>query len=283
MKKNISLVFLLFCLLPTLSPAYIPPGRFVLEQTAKKIPADPIHFEAEITLTHGVDQFKLKEQWYMNSDNTFHIQVQGLGVLKNFIKSDYIYSGGRRQYSLNSQKLHQAASSEIPEVFLKMNSFDRLTKTFEKMRILPSGVINKKIFSVKNNEYSYEVESYLRLSRAEGVICYLLKINPYSQQEEPALWIEQDRFAIRKIRFPSGAVAEYESYFDYEKNFQLPKKITLTWGAHKAEIKITMLGKKAPIKNPDFLISNLEDSRNLATSSDLPGANIINEFYSRFR
>lgn len=263
--------------------AYIPPSRFIFEQTVKKNPPEAIHFETEVTLTRGVDQFKIKEQWYMNSDNTFHVHAQGLGLLKDQFKTDLIFSGSKKNFSLNGQKSSVTSSNEIPERLIKMNSLDRMGNYFERLNVIPAGALNKKIFSVKNNEYSYEVESFVRLSRALGLTSYLIKLNPYAQQEEPALWIEQDRFAIRKVRFPSGAVAEFDLYADYEKTFHLPRKITITWAANKAEIKITPLGKKAPIKNSEFLLSALEESKGLNQISHIPGADIVTEFYSRFR
>lgn len=266
---------------------YIPPSRFIIEQTVKKNPVESLHFETEVTLSKGVDLFKIKERWYLSSDNNFHVSSQGLGNLKDLLSLDIIYSGGKKHLSIRAQKLTQPASFEMAEKLMKINSVDRFSSFFEKLNILPKGSLRKKIFSSKNNEYSYEVESFVRLSRALGLPSYLLKVNPYSQEEEPALWIEQDRFAVKKIRLPSGATVELDSYVDFEKSFHLPQKITYSWGGSKAVVKIipisSKLANKFPIKNPDLLISSLEESKSLELLNVIPGSDLITEFYSRFR
>ena len=85
-------------------------------------------------------------------------------------------------------------------------------------------------------------EPFVRLARSGGTINYAfgsIATGEAAHTHPRGLWIEQDQFVLRKIRFHSGAELSAERYSNYSRGLDYPRKRTLQWENQTVNIQNT--------------------------------------------
>lgn len=273
-------VLLFLFLISSISYGYIPPVRNILEKVSDNAGNGIYSLEQEVQINTGLDPLFLKETWVVENERTFRLTVTGVKELKDSVHLQFIYIGGQKWQLKDGKKEASKIPDEFIERFFHARNHDNLIAYLQNQKILPSPLGQRK-FTGKDGKY--ESEPYLRLARTDGVINYALGTPTPTDQSNlnPGLWVEQDQFVIRKIRFPSQAEIIAENYAAFTRGLNFPKLRTVQWGSNSVHLRVLSVSTKAAADS--FQTSSLESPRVIKNISNPAVQSLIEEFYSRFR
>lgn len=271
-------------ILPFITWAYIPPTTTILEKTAENAGTGTYVIEQEVRLVRANEQVLFKEIWSVESDKTMRLQVIPEASQRNAFRYQAIYSGGNR-WTLNFDKKRQ--SQKLPEEFAEKWFF------FKGKESLAQALLNHKILSSLPSpqspkktktglDYKVEPEKGVRLSRAQGVVSY--GFGDLDQATSPALWIEQDQFVLRKLKWSTQATMVTDNIKSYVKNLRLPENQVIQWDQSRAEIHVLNVTLKpaAAIKK-DFQLTSLDQIQSFEGFKSEESQRLTEEFFARFR
>lgn len=279
--RNLGLLLgaLLMC---SASFAFIPRGMLILQKNIEANGSGLYQIEQEVQFPAAQGSFVLKENWVVENDGTMRLHVTGTKEFKDLIQMHFIYLGGQRIQLVGGKKLVSKTSEDFFEKFFHFRSAEHLANTLVALKIAPASIFDRK--PIKNiKELEYQPEPFLRLSRVGGVINYAFGTPsiPNSSEIQPGLWIEQDQFVIRKIKFPSNAEVSADNHSLYARGFSFPKKRSVAWDSNTVQIQTLSVISKSKQANL-FSASNLENSKTEALDG-LAVRPLVEDFYKRFR
>lgn len=277
-SKNIFWFCLALQLMSSTVLAFIPPLKMILSRTADNSGLGVYSIEQEVKFTDGNQDALIKESWFIENERTMKVHVQGLKELKG-LNLTYLYLNAQKWTKKNNQKEQIAIPEEFIEKWNHFRTGDALLSSLLNFKILPEDFFQKKELKPK----SANEDAFLKLSRTQGVIAYSLGDNKNYEQSPGRLWIEQDFFVIRKLRFTSGTEVYFDNYKTYSKDLHFPRERLLKWGSNLVQIKTLSVSSK-PSNSASLFSSQSLDSNN---QSDIlfnhPLKSQIEDFYTRFR
>jgi hypothetical protein len=123
-------------------------------------------------------------------------------------------------------------------------------------------------------------EPYVRLSRTGGVIAYELGKVTDNPSGNPGAWIEQEAFALRKIKFPTLAEVQADQYQTFANQLRFPRERTIKWGTnYTATARVVSIRAATDAE----ATKNLSAASGADSASKVPEIAGLKEFYSRFR
>lgn len=274
--KSFMLLILMFSMTAT---AYVPPVDFVLDRVTKKSGRGGYKIQQEI-MFQGEDQSELvRETWYIKDSNTMFLAVQG----KSFQRY-YLYRGGQKYYFDDSKQIR---ITNVPPEFYQELFFIREPGSLKK------NLINHKLMSplatrIRSKPRSLkdvknEPDSFVRLLRFRGVINYAYGNFANANDPEPGIWIEQDKFVPRRIRFASKAEIVTDDVSDFSQGLSYPKTIHVAWDNKGLQIELLRVDSMS-LKDTFFKPSSLKEyTEKLMILNESKTKSLIEEFYSRFR
>lgn len=265
--------------------AYIPRSKTILERTAKKHGTGMFLISQDVTLQRDRDKVTVREQWVVDSSGALELEMQGAGAQFTGIYKD------DQKYTLDGDsETALPIPSDFFEDYFHIRAGKALTQELIQDGILPASAVRPEPRWKNLKEVSYPEEPFVRLARTGGTLTYGIgtPTPAHASRLLPGIWIEQDKFLIRRIRFPSQVEVVCDDYGEFPNNLTLPRFRTVTWGDNSAQIRIT---KVTPLKTPNEFQNRLNvnslrsrNSRKLQAqwgSSSL--APVIKEFYSQLR
>jgi hypothetical protein len=283
MKLIFSIMILIsFLLSHDTSWAFIPSSNMILHKTVENSGSGNYKMEQEVHCTKGSKGFSTKETWTIANDKLLKLSVTGMGELKTLFKYGAVFNQGNKTTIFNQNKIIQKNSPEFIEKFLHFRSITSLFEVMLNLKVLSSSALEKIV--LKKNELPFSNKE-ARLSRVGGVIAYAFgePTETNSEKFNPGVWIEQDQFVIRKIKFPEQSEVISDNFTIFPKNFIYPKTRLVKWNNVSCLINVVNI-KSEIIGN----VANAFSSQNFIDSSmnnilDPEVKNLINEFYKRFR
>lgn len=255
----------LFLFFSQLASAYIPPTRVIFQKLSENSGSGGYEIVKEVHF-NSPEAFPLKETWKIENERIFKVTIEPLGSTKKD-KMHILYVNGQKAVISNQKREVSKLPIEHAERLFHFRNVENLAAYFTNLQVLSSASGNLDL---------------ARLNRAQGVISYGLgkKTAESSNSLLPYLWIEQDRFVIRKVRFENGTEVRTEAFQTYPKGLYHPQEINLKWGEKSARIKtVSVTLKKWP--SDTFQIKNLEDSQKFLSEQLVDSTS--QEFYKRFR
>ena len=250
--------------------AYIPPTRTILEKTVENTGSAAYQIEKEVRFSNP-EIPSLKETWYIENDRTMRLTVTPLvaaqpGVIQP--KFTALYLGGVKYVMWGANKEAGKVSEEMTERLFHFRRTENLVQYLYQLHILNVAQGNL---------------DFARLNRSQGVVNFGLgkPTEEGSKSLAPYIWIDQDGFVIRKIRFDDNAEMTANLYQVFPKGLSYPMLTTLTWGDQKVRvntISVSMIKKFQPTV---FQATQLEDSKPF--QQNFAKWNAVIEFYKRFR
>jgi hypothetical protein len=250
--------------------AYIPPTRVILDKTVENSGSSSYQIEKEIHFSNP-EIPPLKETWYIENDRTMRLTVQPLvaaqpGVIQP--KFTVLYTGGLKYVLWGTAKEAGKMPEEMTERLFHFRRTDSFVQYLNQVHVLNS--------SQGNLDLS-------KLARSQGVVNFGIgkPTEEGSRSPAPYLWIEQDAFLVRKIRFEDGAEMTANLFQVYPKGLSYPNLMSLTWADQKVRmntLSVTMVKKFQPAV---FQANQLEDSKPFQQT--FSKWNVVIEFYKRFR
>ncbi len=267
--------------------AFIPPPRMILVRTAENQGQGPVEVKLEVVISSQQDSLVVREVWQIENSATMKVAVVGQDALRELFRFDLLYRDGKKYWRTPSEGIK---SMRLPNDFFEnwfhARSSENLANLIIASNILPANFQNQKPFVQKKDKFVYEALDFLSLARVGGTVNYLFGRRLSGDgQSAPAVWIEQDLFRIRKIRFPSGATVRADQYANLKRNLDYPRQRVAVWENGSAHIRVLSGG--------DFKATGQTFSPNhLTPFSQWPDEvvndrkasfKILREFYSRFR
>lgn len=282
MKILFNFILILFCL-PAFS--YIPDYKTIMSRVAENHGHGNYKIVRDIVFPADPEPFVIKETWHVGGDYEMSVELAGKGTLAGKVSGKIIYEKNRKFYFTDGLK-----TSRLPEDFLETLFIFRYSKNIKpqlvNMKITPSKSLQPRPLFTGEKGETFPSQDFLRLSRTGGVVNYAIgQPTPANQAEEnPGLWVEQDRFHIRKVRTENNAMVEAQNYARFARRFWFPKAQLYSWENHSAKSllnDVVALPSTAKVNNIMKASSLKKDG--IEAPLVLPDVEIIKEFYSRFR
>ena len=239
--------------------AYVPPADYILQRTADTSLRAPIALEYEVTIQTPTGTTTVQEQWFIESASRMRLKLLTGAQL------EIVYSGSERSFLDRQGRKNQKISPEFVERLSMFENSSALRKFMQELSI-PSAIVS----------------ATPHLSRADGVVNYgfFQKSTPQAEVLNPGIWIEQDQFVLRQVRFKSGAQLNLSDYRPYALSALIPYSKTLRWKSYRAEIKIRRVLEKKKISLQE--LTTLETTLDMGELASEQKQAVL-EFYSRFR
>lgn len=271
-------------LLPLITWAYIPPTSMILEKTVENAGTGTYVLEQDVRLSRGQEQIQFKETWVIENDKTMRLTITPIDASqKNLFRFQAIYSGGNRWTLSNDRKrVSEKISDELAEKWFFFKKPEALAQALISHKIIPSIPAPQGPKKIKTGlDFKVESEKYVRLSRAQGVVNY--NFTDLEQTGFGSLWIEQDQFVIRKLKWPSQAIMSADDYKIYAKNLHLAENQNIQWEQSNAQIHVSSVNLKATNASNSFQLTSLDQSPSFEGFKSDDSKKLAEEFFKRFR
>lgn len=269
-----------FLILSLIAGAAIPSGRMIVQRTVDNAGTGSYVIEQEVQFPNGTESFALKEVWVVENDRSMRVTVTPLRDPKDSVHIQILYAGGRRWIMKNGKRDDGSIPADFAERPFHFRTPEAMGRWLSQNKIAPANALAKKPLPRRLEDIKHAPEDFLRLARVDGVIAWAFG-SPSSPKGDPlpGLWIEQDVFLIRKIRFPSGAEISAEDYSSYARGLHFPRARTIRWGANSVSLRVLSVAGRAPA----IPLSSLDTSWKVQGLEGQPAQTLIEEFYTRFR
>ncbi len=242
------------------SYGFILPLETVLSKTVALSGNQIFSVEQDVLFKFGAEDFVIRETWLIEGDKNLQLTAVGLGTLKDSFRMITIYNGKSKTTLFGKTKQTQLTNSDFFEKYLSVRSAE----------------------SFKNYLNLLSIQPAVRLSRASGASAFAIgEISP-PETSKPQLWIDQDSFQVRKLRFLSQSEVSFEDYETFGK-LPYPKTKKVSWGEHTATIKVRQVTTKVKANLASFYPQNLDQPSEVLLTSKGDVGLVIEDFYKRFR
>jgi hypothetical protein len=260
--------------------AHIPKVHTILDKTAKNDGHGTYVIEQEVQFQTEPETIITREQWVIQDGENMQVSVRVMGGAGAAAKPlAIVYRGGIRYVIEAGAGVQQTKmATDAVEPFFHFRSFDGLGHYLAAKQIIPNvALAEHRLTALKN--FKYEADPHVALARVGSTITFALG-QVHNGALVPALWIDQDRFVIKKIHFPSNAEVVADNHEQFAKGLVYPKDRTITWDDKSAQIR-TISIKSIGEHNAGFNPQTIANEEKL--NGSLPNAPLVHEFYSRFR
>lgn len=259
--------------------AYIPSADFIVNKAVKNAGSGIYQVRKEIVFANQARPVTVTEHWWIQNDDLMFLKAESPAFTQYFL-----YKGGKR-YVFNSQKSMQATN--LAEDFYMPLFFQRNPQGFKetliRKKLAPAQTFKRRP-TVRNAKDAHAIgqlqEPYLKLSRVKNTSSYLLGFA--SQSEEGAgIWLEQNQFTIKKIKFEDSAELNVDQHAELSKGLTTPKTYAVIWGGQTAQVE---LSQGNSIANGSTFFNENEFSKLSQQVKPIPeDYTSVIEFYKKFR
>ena len=261
--------------------AFIPSADFIFSKVVKNAGSGVYQVKQEVNFPTSTRNITVTETWWIQSDDLMFLKAEGPLFTQYFL-----YKKGRKYtFGPNGGVQASAIPSDFHEEFFFKRSSQNLKDTLVAKKILPAQTFRKRPI-IKNPKETKDLaninEPYLKLSRLGGSINYLMG---YAAQEEgaPGVWIEQDKFTLKKIKFASKAEVTADSFAELSRSLVYPKSQKIAWDNQYVQIELSRADalNKGVEFFEDAQFAKLEN-QNKPLPPEL-AQSVVGDFYKRFR
>jgi hypothetical protein len=278
-----SLLLIAAVLFATLSAhAYIPSSKFILGRLARNDGKGAFQVEQDVTFRTDTEPVVMHERWTALDGDTLRLSASGKGVGGETYRFEALYRDGKRWIADGTGNVRSGnQSAEFFEPYLYFRSAKGFTDALLKQKVLPPAFVAKRKEVKSFNGVVYPYEPFVRLARTGGAIAWAMgaPTPTNSTRPNPGLWIDQDAFLLRRLRYPSRAEVESSNHLSASGGFRIPRDRNVTWETSTASIRILSVKSIAPAAAQSALNSSTLNSAKMK----LPEVPAVQEFYSRFR
>lgn len=249
--------------------AYIPPTRVILEKTSDNAGSASYQIEKEVRFANAEIPV-MKETWSVESDRTMRLTVTPLvasqpGVVRPEFTA--LYVGGVKYIVWGNTKETGKVPEEMTERLFHFKRAENLIQYLNQLHILSSAQGNLDL---------------ARLNRSQGVVTFGLgKPSDGATGWSPYLWIEQDAFVIRKVRFSENTELIANNYQASPKGLNYPMVTHLNWADQKVRMTTLSVNLVKKFPTTTFQSAQLKDAKPFQQA--FSRWNEVIEFYKRFR
>lgn len=280
-----ALIALVFALEP--ARAFVPSSHMILGRVARASGKGVYAIEQEVQFRTEMDPIVLRERWIIENGDSMRLFVSGQKGSQESWRLDAFYRDGKRISSDGTQIVTAPASSEFIEPIHHFRSAGNIVNWLGRMRIVPAEIARSlgQTRTINRKTSPYAPEPGVRLARAGGVVTWAFgEPSPPQGALNPGLWIDQDAFQFRRLRFPSQADVQADRHASFPNGLRLPRERTVTWDNRSALIRVLSVKSLPDNAATQALLSPAAlSAEGRIAPMKLPEATQVREFYSRFR
>jgi hypothetical protein len=231
----INRLFIIFfaALTTSTSWAYIPPYWMIMSRVAENHGKGMYVVDQDLIFpaTEG-EPLIVNEKWYVMSEGKFRVEVTGRRQLKDKINLIYVYDESRRHFI---DEAGVRKSIRTPNDFFEPLFHFRFSKSIRPylvaQKIAPAESLRSEPHKYSQKNPQPEPENFIRLGRIDGIVTYIVGLPtlPNSSNKSPGIWIDQDQFNIRQVRYPSQVQVTARRYNTYSQGFKFPRERDITF------------------------------------------------------
>jgi hypothetical protein len=288
MKKQLFTTLCTF-LLSFAASAYVPPYWMIMSKTAEQHGKGIYAVDQDVIFQSATGEtLVVNERWTIAGENQMRLDVSGRKQLKDLVRLTFIYDDGKRYFiDENGVKKSNRVAPDFFEPLFHFRFSKNIKPYLVAHKIAPSESLRSESHKYSAKRPRAENESYVRLARSGGVVTYAIgAASPAGSAElSPGIWIDQDQFVVRKIRFPTQTVVTAKDYRSYAQGLMLPKEREISFNNYTVQISVngvSSLAASAPTK-ARLATNSLNFGENPALSTIIPAEQVIRDFYSRLR
>ena len=178
-------------------------------------------------------------------------------------------------------------SSEFIEPWFIGRSLPKLQNAILAHRMAGNSTLNwnPSLFassSKRNKKDLKNIQAPITLSINQGQIMYTYQ----KDKKSPGLWIEQDKFVIRKIKLKTSVEILASRYIEHTGYLKLPQHRILIYEDTSIPIKtinVSRLSDTKKLQQKISLQSFRKSQKNITQWDEDETSSLIKDFYSRFR
>lgn len=271
--------FLLMLTLP--AQAFIPPSDYLVGKVVKNHGRGYFVIEQDVTFKNESETLTLREKWTIQDAENMRLTVTGGSVALNIlIQSGKVYYTNNGT-SISSRKI----SPESFERFFHARTDKTLTEYLMSSKVLSQSPLRNRVRPRAVSQIKPEIDPYVRLVRVDETPTLLISStpNPADSGSSPGLWVDQNNFTIKKIRFPSGAEVVASQYQSLSQELVYARTKTVNYDNNTIEIRLVKANSIAKTKDTEALFSS---GTLLGTTSSWGQSSLssqVQDFYQRFR
>ena len=284
-----SIIVIFFISIKALS--YIPSSDFILKEVLKNHGRSNYLIQQEITFPIEKTQKVVHETWHVTVNKKQNLQLH-LSAKSEGLYIERLYINNMMYHKENKKSLKKSKwSLEFMEPWFIGRSLQKLQKTMMAHKMTGTSALNwnpslfassPKTNSKEKRESLTDVQVPIKLSINQGQVMYT-----YQRDEKgPGLWIEQDKFVIRKVRLKTNAEFLASRYLEHTGYLKLPQHRILIYDDISIPIKTTRVSRLSDNKKLQQKLSlqNFRRSQKNTTQwEEDETSSLIKDFYSRFR
>lgn len=264
--------FLFAFSLNSAAQAYVPPSSFLVQKLAQTTGSGIYLVDQDVLFQNGADSLILKEQIMIENESSMKILVTGTRDLKDTVSALFVYgdsasSNARKSSNEHFERLLFARSTQFWNLFLVQT------------KILSSSSLAKK--APRNlREAEYAADPYTRITRLSGALALQLGQVSTSEIKWPSLWIDQENFFLRQVRFEADADVLFDQHSLYARQLTYPKIKVVRWGNHTVNISVNSVSSRNKTQFQQF---GAQAKTRWDGIQAQPCRDVLTEFYQRFR
>lgn len=285
MKLSVLFITIIFS---PLSYTYVPDYKMIMSRVAENHGRGYYEIKQDMMFSSDGEPLVIEETWVVTSEGNYSLTLKGKGILKNQVNGTIIYKGGKKFFVTSALRTTRPGPDYMEYLFHFRYS-KKVKPKIVAMGIAPAESLkNRPIYleDKSENMKPFPRQNFLRLSRSGGVINYAIGIPtpPNQSEDNPGIWIEQDRFHITKIRNKNSSTVDATQYTRYPRKFWFPKQRTYSWAGGAVPSQIISIRPLPRSNSSALLISpNRLNKEKQAAQLKLPENKLIQTFYQRFR
>ena len=268
--------------------AYVPSSKTITGRVARNNGKGVYAIEQDVQFRTGTETATVRERWIVENGETMRLWVSSTS--NQPARFDAVYRDGKRTAPDFSGNVRATPiSTEFIERFSHDRTSNDILRSYVRANILPQAFLrDRPRFTLAREEAATKTEmqgeSMVRLGRSGGVVDYVFgEPTPVDASKNlPGVWIEQDGFVLRRLRFPSQAELSAEQYGLQAGSLRFPGQRVVTWGDHTAVIRLISV-KSVDAKTAAAALNPSSITAPEAKAAKLPDQVQVKEFYSRFR
>jgi hypothetical protein len=215
--------------------------------------------DQDVIFKSDAEDVVIKENWLIEGDKNLILTATGQGSLKDLFRVVIYYNSKNKTMVIGKNKQSEVVSNDFFERYLTIRS----------------------VASFANYLTDLGVAKNIRISRVAGSPSLAIG-DPSTNFLKPQVWLNQDTFQIRKMRFPSEAEVSFDDYAQYDK-MSYPRLKVVSWGHQTVTIKVRQISTKVKANLTNFYPQKLDQPSEINLISKGPIGLTIQEFYTRFR
>ncbi len=261
--------------------AYIPEYDMIASRAAIQHGRGSYKIVQDVTIRKETESFTVRETWYVTGESAMRLVLEGRGPLKGLVSGHFLFLNSTKRFHDGSALRSQKLGDEWLEPLFHFRSSKYFRSRLVALDVAPKESLRDRPPLPIDSDPStkYTPPSFIRLSRTGGAIAWAIGKNP-AEGESPTVWLEQDLFVLRKLKFPGQLILRADNYNKYNERFWYPGERTYEFGGYKVQVntvKVEPYG--GSVKDKIFQVKSLTAKEEVK----LPDVEGLKDFYLRYR